>query len=598
MVDSSTPALQTRRRTLGALAAGTAAAVSGCTRRLRSVVGWRSRRPVSLEISTVPADADPYALRIARQIAEWFDAAGIETAVTPMDDEGLLRQVLLNHDYDVFVGKLSPGLERPDDLYPLLHSQYADAPGWQNPFGYANLEVDDNLERQRRVDGTDRRSAVTDVLSTLAKTQPFTTIARHEDVHAARTTRFENWAPERLDSPRGYLALERSTADSTTLRVAVTDGRMTANLNPLSVEFRRSGPFVGLLYDALGSTNDDDAVEPWLAEGWSFSVDGRAPTATVDLREDLRWHDGKALTAEDVAFTFSLLQDTSGQDSGEEESDTVPAPRYRGRSSLVESVTVEDPETAIIEFVECMPRVAASALTLPVLPEHIWADRRERASVSGIEVGAVTEAIVTDNVPAVGSGPLEFVRAEPGDTLVLERYDDHFLTRDDVMDVPESMQGGPAFDRLTVQPVGSDTTAIDLVREDEADLTQTPVSSRTVPRIGRANELELLVSAAEVPYVVGYNVQRAPLSNSRFRNTLVRLVDKAHLAEATFEGYATPAASPLARTPWLPAELEWDDGHPVTPFLGEDGQVDVEKARAAFQEAGFQYEDETLVQTD
>jgi len=566
---------------------------------------------VSLEIRAVPADADPFAFRIARSLADWFQRAGIDATVEPVSEEQLLRKVLLDHDFEVFVGRLAPAVRDPDALYSLLHSRYVDESGWQNPFGYANLTVDEDLERQRRSSLTERAIAATSLQETIAQTQPFTTLAFPEDVRAVRETRFENWRGGALNTPRRFLELAwagdeyETAAERRTLRGVATDERPTENLNPLSVEFRRSGVVTGLLYDALGYVTDDGAVRPWLATNWTFSSTQKRPRAIVSLRENLSWHDGEPVTASDVAFTFSLLEDTTGAsvepDAGtetESEPNRVPAPRFRGRSSLVDTVRARDPSTVVFEFTRSAPAVAASAFTVPVLPEHVWAERRTEASISGVEFGPASEAIVTNNLPPVGSGPFAFERNTPGESLVLERYDDHFLRREDVTGVPDAVRGGPAFDRLAVQVVGSDGSATELVVDGDADVTMTSVAPSSVPRIGRADDAKLLVSRAATPYVVGYNVRNPPLSNSRFRNTLVRLIDKAAIADDVFDGYATPAASPLAGTRWLPTSLEWHGENPVTAFLGSDGELDVERAREAFRDAGFTYDDGALLHND
>ena len=44
-----------------------------------------------------------------------------------------------------------------------------------------------------------------------------------------------------------------------------------------------------------------------LAESWVTSEDGL--TLTFTLREGLTWHDGEPVTAQDVAFTYGLMQD-------------------------------------------------------------------------------------------------------------------------------------------------------------------------------------------------------------------------------------------------------------------------------------------------
>jgi peptide/nickel transport system substrate-binding protein len=577
--------------------------VEGRTLVITVVVKGDAER-VRLDILTAPADADPYALRLARRLAAWLAAAGIDARVTPTAEEELLRRALVNAEFDLFVARLPDRFRSPDALYSLLHSQYAETPGWQNPFGYANLAVDDLLESQRLHRGSDRREVVAELQRTVARTQPFTLLAFPDDVRAARDDHYRNWSTTDLRSPRGYLTLERadraeSVEDGASRRpselVAVsTDRRVTENLNPLAVEFRRTGALTGLIYDSLGYVSDAGDATRWLASSWAFSRDGAGIRARVTVRPDLRWHDGEPLTADDVAFTYTLFADTSLGRTGED--GPVPAPRFQGRSRLVDDVRAVDERTVEFRFADCTPAIATRAFTVPILPEHVWRERSDPASVAGIEVGTATDALVTNNVPPVGSGPLRFVANTPGERLVLERFDGHFLARERVSGASTPLAGGPAFDHLLVRVVGSDAPAVEMIADGEADVTATPVGADAAPRIARDDDLGLHVKRSESPYVLGYNARRTPLSNSRFRSTLAHLFDRSHLAEEVFEGYARPAVSLLAGTDWLPGDLRWNDHDPVTPFLGSDGELAVDRVRAAFRDAGYRYENGHLVE--
>lgn len=596
-----------RREFLAAGVTGTLTATAGCLGRIRGMTGWQTPDPIALEIKTVPVDTDPNALRLAQHVAGWLEDAGIDVSVTPMAEEELLREVLLTHEFDVFVQQAPPRFHDPDALYSLLHSTFAAASGWQNPFGYTNLDVDEHLETQREATGAERRRAVERLQRTVARTNPFTVVGFPDDIRAARTDRFTNWRNTALGSPAGYLRLDTAEYDRPTtddeddafepaeLRVVATDARPTENLNPIAVEFRSAGVHTGLVYDSLGYRTGRNDIEPWLAADWELSGGDDGPVARVGLREDVTWHDGNRLTAADVAFTYRFLADTTLDADATADQDPIPAPSYQGRSTLVTAVDVVDNHTVDVEFVECDTAVAARAFTVPILPEHVWADRTETVSLGGIELGAATEALVTDNIPPVGSGPLQFVEREPRERLLLEAFDDHFLTRE-ASDLPEAYRSGPAFDRLSVQVVGSDSAALDLVASGDADVTGTTVGPSVVPRIGRERALDLLVDRSERFYMVGYNARRTPLTNPRFRNALAHLIDKQFITETVFGGYARPAVSPLDGTEWLPSDLEWTDEDPVTPFHGADGALDVEAAREQLRDAGYRYEDGRLVE--
>jgi peptide/nickel transport system substrate-binding protein len=620
MAESSTPTA--RRRALLAAAGGAAAFTGGCLGRVRRFVDSDAPRRVRVRVATLPRDADPYGHRLARQVGEWLRVAGIGATVVPMAEEELFRGAFRRAEFDLFVARLPSRFRRPDALYPLLHSQFADGPGWQNPFGYENDRADGRLDAQRRASGERRLRVVRELQSVVARTQPFTLLAVPDDVRAARRTAYTGWRGVDLRSPLGYLSLARTegAAESRaggprrddTLRLAVTDERRTTNLNPLSVARRSDDVLTGLLYDPLGYATGE-GVEPWRADSWTLSDDD-APVGRVRLREGTTWHDGEPFTADDVAFTFALLSDTrlgegTGTDGAEteetrtdetdetEEGDgdvPVPSSRYRGLTTLVDEVVAADETTATFRFVECAPSVAAHAFTVPILPEHVWRERTDPVSREG-DADPTTEALTTDNVPPVGSGPLRFDGNASGEGLVLERFDDHFLVEEAAPQTLARRVGGVPFERFSVRVAGTGVTAVERVAGGEADATGTPVGADAVPRIGRSDALELLVDRSPSPYVVGYNARRPHLSNPRFRRTLARLFDSEHLVSKVFDGYGRPAVGPLWGTRWYPEALEWTNGDPVAPFLGSDGELDVDRVREAFRALGYRYDGGALV---
>ena len=78
-------------------------------------------------------------------------------------------------------------------------------------------------------------------------------------------------------------------------------------------------------------------LQPWLATKYEWSADNK--TLTFTLRNDVKWSDGQAFTAEDVAYTFNLFKTTDGlQGPGGQAMngttayvDTVTAPRRHHR---------------------------------------------------------------------------------------------------------------------------------------------------------------------------------------------------------------------------------------------------------------------------
>ena len=76
--------------------------------------------------------------------------------------------------------------------------------------------------------------------------------------------------------------------------------------NPFRHQNRGPGFFkMELIYDSL-LEKDEKGLIPWLAKEWTVSEDGQ--TYTFTLVDNATWHDGKPLTAEDVAFTVKYFE--------------------------------------------------------------------------------------------------------------------------------------------------------------------------------------------------------------------------------------------------------------------------------------------------
>ena len=113
--------------------------------------------------------------------------------------------------------------------------------------------------------------------------------------------------------------------------------------------------FAGLVvYDERGQ------VVPALAEGWTISEDGLNFTFT--LREDATWHDGEPVTAEDVAFTYGLIQH-----------EDFPGPDHL--QNLWQTVTITSVDERAVQFTLPQPYAPfMEAVTRGILPAHLLED--------------------------------------------------------------------------------------------------------------------------------------------------------------------------------------------------------------------------------
>ncbi|MEM4782417.1 MAG: ABC transporter substrate-binding protein, partial [Halalkalicoccus sp.] len=558
------------RRTVLAGLSGVVAGSAGCLSRYQASVDRETPEQVSLSITTVPADEDNVPVRIARHLAETLEVAGVDVGLQPVTAEKLWRNVLLNQSFDLYVGQ-HPGYDDPDYLYGMVHSRFSEEPGWQNPFGYVNVPgMDDPLEKQRsRAD--DREKDLAAIETAIAEESPFSVIAYPEEARAIRTDRYAGWEHRSLESPLGYLGLdprdagEAGSRAAETLYVGITDRRITHNLNPLAVEYRDRWIVTGLLYDALGRQIDGE-VAPWLASDWSFEGE----RLRVRLRDGLTWHDGEELTAADVAFTYRLLWDTTHT----EEAPTVPAPCFRSRSTLVEDVEVTDERTVELTL-DASREISLRALTVPILPMHVWEERTDLTSIAGFDRDNVTEALVHDNIEPVGSGPLRFDSVVPDTGLELVGNDDHFLATLDADGPLAAFAGDLPFERVEFVYSPSQANVIEGIQAGDLDASATGLEPTEIERAENASGVELEYEAVSAYYYLGFNARNAPLSNPRFRLAVTRLLDREYVRSEIFDGRTTGSVSPIG------PHRATDDSESEQAFVGErgTGTVDEERAR-------------------
>lgn len=586
--DSGSTAI--RRRALLASAAAGATGQAGCLSRLRTVSSQEIPNQLSLEILTVPGDDDPVATQIGRRLANNLETIGVNVGLELFSEDELRRRVLINKDYDLFVSAY-PNVEKPDALRPLLHSSFVGEVGWQNPFTFTDISIDELLESQQHQTGAQRRRTVVELQHEVVRKQPFVPVAVPDSVRAARSERFANWRWTSRDLSRTLARLDRIETDADTLRLVSTDAQITRNLNPIAIEYRNTGEITGLFYDSLGRYYGG-AVTPWAAKDWELSAGEDETVATVTLQSDLQFHDGTALTASDVVFTVNFLKDTS---LGEFEV-PVPAPRFRGRTSIIDEITALDERTVELRFSDVRPSSAVRALTLPIFPKHVWGSKTRAADIAGVEISeSVTEALVWQNPEPVGSGPLQFESRVEDEELVLKRNDTHLLNRNPEAlptQVAERLPDGIPFERVRIHIVRSDDAALGLLVNGSVDATASDLNPGVVPRIGREPNVDLYVERSPGLYLVGCNTVREPLGNPYFRRLIARLIDKKTIQNEVFGGFARPATSPLTGTQWVPADLRWDRADPELPFFGSEGELAVEEIRNYLRDAGFEFTDD------
>ncbi|MFC4541720.1 ABC transporter substrate-binding protein [Halosolutus amylolyticus] len=573
----------TRRELVAGAGAAGASALAGCAERFWSQAENDGPEQVSLTIKSAPTDDDVVAAKILSQLRENFRAAGINTTHEPVAKADLYRDVLLQDDYDVFVLK-HPGFDEYDAVRGLLHSRFVSERGWQNPFNFSDVTADEHLETQRRSGESERRETLRELFEYLETTAPYTVVAYPYRFGGCRRTLDVSRPPRSLLEYVDIMSREENAwVDDRPLEVGVYGEGLTQRLNPIVVDRNRIDGLLDLVYDPLVRRRDDEIV-PWLADTIDWDETGLLE-AEVRLRDGLVWHDGTDLDAADVAFTIEFLDDTSrgAIDGG------VPAPRYRDQLTLVDDVTTVDTRTLRFTFGDTVRPVATRVFTVPVLPEHVWAERSTAVAERR------TEALVTDNEDPIGSGLFAFEESTANTELVLAPFEDHVFRRRTV-DRPDVFENFSQFDGIRFRIAPNPGSMVETLVDGGIDVTVSNVPPEHAEPIRTASNVETVVGHTDGFYMIGYNVQHPQLSNPHFRRILSRLIDREYAVMEYFDGMADPASTYSSLFGF--ADEGWEhDEEPTTPmFPGADGELSVPRVRSLFENVGYRYENDRLLE--
>lgn len=141
----------------------------------------------------------------------------------------------------------------------------------------------------------------------------------------------------------------------------------------------------GPLYENLEYVNGvTGQVTPMLATGYTFSPDNK--TLTFTIRQGVKWSDGKAFDANDVAFTFNMLK-------------TYPDADAQGLWGFLSSVTATNPTTVVMTFKSPAPTELPFIQGTYIVPQHLWANVGDPAKYT--------------NSSPVGTGPMTLESFSP-----------------------------------------------------------------------------------------------------------------------------------------------------------------------------------------
>jgi peptide/nickel transport system substrate-binding protein len=302
-----------------------------------------------------------------------------------------------------------------------------------------------------------------------------------------------------------------------------------------------------VVFDPDSKLNRLDRVVPDLATSWAWTNEGR--TLTFQLRDGVRWHDGKPFTSADVKCTMDIL---TGKVNGKLRKN--PHKTWWGN---VKDVTTEGDRQVTVHLTDPQPSIMAmfAGAFTPIYPCHIpAADQRTKP---------------------IGTGPFKFVEFKQNESIKLVRNQDYWKP------------GRPYLDGIDYTIIPNRATMLLAMVAGRFDMTftsdLTPELTKSLQEQAPATQCVLQPTNTQGNLLV--NRERPPFDNEQIRRAMGLAIDRKAfsdiLSRGVFEVGGANLPPPEGLWGWSKEYME------TVPGYGADVEKSREQGRAIMRSLGY-----------
>lgn len=360
-------------------------------------------------------------------------------------------------------------------------------------------------------------------------------------------TAFLLWASVALPLPTAALA-----QDGPELRVAL-DNFWEENLDPIEMS-SGGAEMISLMYDNLLRIEDGKVI-PGIAESWEVAPDGLS--WTFHLRDDVYFHDGTKMTAEDVAYSFERGASDEALDAEE------------WRSVLGQQPHIEVLDDRTVQVFTDGPK--------PFLPIRA-------AGTGSPAVWIVPKAYIEEHGEdyfaehPIGTGIYKFVSRVRGDSMEFEAVDNHWSGV-----VPD-------FKRVETYFVPEEATALGMLQTGQVDAMRVGLEGAKQVAAEKDAGFTIVPGGSGVAYVAFLGTALPEAENSALHDVWVRhalslAINRQEIIDTLLDGFGgLPPPHRLGLdNPDMPQHLREKWG----AWAAESYVYDAAEAKRLVEEAGY-----------
>jgi len=498
-----------------------------------------------------PQATSPDEYETALLIVDGMRELGMDADVKVITWEQMIDAVWYNRDsWDMTGWQMTARPERldPDEfLYNLFHSSTAEK-GY-NFIGYINPKYDEIVEKQRVTLGKEERRDLVFQLQEILADEAVCDFVVNPTVNIVYSSKV--FKPESIKEMAGmgiknfwtYIYAEPAGEQK---NLILNSNDTIHAINPLYVSGTADSWVTELVWDRLMRVGQDGLPKPWAAEKVEWVSDKQAK---IVLREGMKWHDGKPVTAEDVKFSFEAPL------SGE-------VPMYKPFVSNIESIEIVDDTTLLFNLKKASAAFETATLAkVNIVPKHIWEPILEKLKASPDNAESAQEEV------PIGSGPYKYSNWKFSEEVVLEKNTEHFSV--------------PKMDKWIVRFIPNMEATLGMIQNGEINFLATYLGdSQLLQQKVEENPNLTMISSVDLGFrYFAFNHRRPPFDDIAFRRAVAAITDRDLIVAAVWKGFAVPGDSVIS-----PALEYWKNDNLNLPSGG------VEEAKQILKEAGYEWD--------
>ncbi len=280
-------------------------------------------------------------------------------------------------------------------------------------------------------------------------------------------------------------------------------------VNPVLAITRADQDMVALIFDGLMTIDTSGELVPNIAESVTISSD--ALVYNIVLRDDVSFHDGTPLTADDVLFTVELIQNPSLKSPLQGNFDGVVVEKL-GEYEL--NFVLQEPYTPFIEN-----------LTVGILPRHLWGD----LAIDQIPFSQ-------HNTEPIGSGPY---------LIDGERRNSSGLISGYTLKAFSDSHHRPKIESMVVSFFPNEQLLADALKTGKVD-SAIGIAGNPAEILSARPDLTLTETPLPRTFGIFFNQNRSPaLRRSEVREALASAINRENLIEAALNGRGEAIDSPV-----------------------------------------------------